>query len=163
MKSAANARLLTPVEGQAGESPTRTSTLIKAALSLSQAIEALSRLNFVDELSLPDVENGISFYEQVSRFERALILEALRITRGRQREASALLGLKPTTLNSMLRRYGIDVEDYAAGCDVKRTRESRARSARRRPPAARGARGPVGLPPAPADADVETAGAKGKS
>lgn len=163
MKSTANARTLTPLEGLAGDDPTQSSTLIKAALSLSQAIEALSRLNLLGDMSLPDVTNGISFYEQVSRFESALILEAMRVARGRQREASALLGLKPTTLNSMLKRYGIAADAYAAAGDVELPRDGRAHGPRQSHRAGPVTLGPMRLSSAPAEDVEESGGAQGQS
>jgi transcriptional regulator with GAF, ATPase, and Fis domain len=87
--------------------PNRNDTLIKAALSLSQAIEALGSLNFFSELRPPDVARGVDFYREVRRFECALINEALRLAGGSQTRACALLGLNPTTLNCMIKRYGI--------------------------------------------------------
>jgi DNA-binding protein Fis len=147
MKSIANARTLTPVEDRAAEEAvTQSSALIKAALSLSQAIEALSRFNLQGELGLPDVKSGVSFYEQVSRFESALILEAMRAARGRQRAASALLGLKPTTLNSMLKRYGIAGDAYAAAGDVELPRDGRAHGPRQSQRPEPTTCGPVRLP-----------------
>lgn len=146
MKSTAKAHPHAPFEGRAGDDPARTGTLIKAALSLRQAIEALSSLSVFSELNIPDIKTGISFYEQVSRFESALLLEALRLTDGRQTEASALLGLKPTTLNCMLKRYGIDPEIFVAARVVNRRLHPRPR-----PPAAR-TRGPMRLQPAPPEA-----------
>jgi hypothetical protein len=144
MKSTANAHTPKPAEVPA-EAPaaldtTQTGTLIRAALSLSQAIESLSRLNLLGGPGLPDVSNGLSFYEQVSRFESALILEALRVARGRQREASALLGLKPTTFNTMLKRYGIASAAFTTGGDVEPAREAAEPAPPQHTAAAQGAR-----------------------
>ena len=149
MKSTANAHSFTPFEGQGGGDPERTGTLIKAALSLRQAIEALISLSILSEMSVPDVKTGISFYEQVGRFECALLLEALRLTDGRQTEAAALLGLKPTTLNCMLKRYGIDPDVFVAAGSVRRRQDPRAPT-----------RGPVRLQPTEADAGAEPSGAE---
>ncbi|MFL6228056.1 MAG: helix-turn-helix domain-containing protein [Pyrinomonadaceae bacterium] len=109
----ANLRAITPDEDETADRGQRTDKLIKAALSLSQAMEALGSLNILGELQVPDVKNGIDFYDEVRRFETALILEALRLTRGRQKRASELLGLNPTTLNCMIKRLGIDVGTMA--------------------------------------------------
>jgi len=146
-KSTANAHSLTSFEGHAGEDPARTGALVKAALSLRQAIEALGSLSVFSELSVPEIKTGINFYEQVSRFESTLLLEALRITDGRQTEASALLGLKPTTLNCMLKRYGIDPELFAAA-RVARRRPHGPEAPRQRHAAA--TRGPLRIQPPPA-------------
>jgi len=53
---------------------------------------------------LPD---GLPFYDAVARFERQLIESALRRTGGVQKQAAALLRLKPTTLNEMIKRLRI--------------------------------------------------------
>jgi transcriptional regulator with GAF, ATPase, and Fis domain len=110
----------------------RNDTLIKAALSLSQAIEALGSLNFFSELRPPEVARGVDFYREVRRFECALIGEALRLTGGRQTQACALLGLNPTTLNCMIKRYGIG----ASSPGVARGRRPRPRRARQVEPTA---------------------------
>ena len=113
MNSLSNVHEMTLDEDETADDAKRTDTLIKAALSLSQAMEALGSLNFLGELRLPDLKSGINFYEEVRQFERALILEALRLSNGRQTRASALLGLNPTTLNCMIKRLGIDPDPVA--------------------------------------------------
>ncbi len=50
---------------------------------------------------------GISLREVIGNFERRLIESTLESTHGVQKEAARLLGLKPTTLNEMIKRYGI--------------------------------------------------------
>jgi DNA-binding NtrC family response regulator len=52
--------------------------------------------------------SGISLSEELERIEKALILEALKASHGIQYKAAQLLGLKPTTLNMKLSRFGID-------------------------------------------------------
>jgi transcriptional regulator with GAF, ATPase, and Fis domain len=112
-------------EGRAPES-NRNDTLIKAALSLSQAIEALGSLNFFSEMRPPDVARGLDFYREVRRFECALIGEALRLSNGSQARACALLGLNPTTLNCMIKRYGIGASSPGVAVG-RRPRRRRAR------------------------------------
>ena len=53
--------------------------------------------------------SGISFYEEVQRFEISLIRTALSRTGGHQRRAARLLGIKPTTLNNKIKFYNIDI------------------------------------------------------
>ena len=53
-----------------------------------------------------------SLQEQVGRFERLLIESTLTKTGGNQRKAAAQLGLKPTTLNAKIKRYGIAINRY---------------------------------------------------
>ena len=50
---------------------------------------------------------GISLKEVIASFERRLIESTLESTGGVQKEAARLLGLKPTTLNEMIKRHNI--------------------------------------------------------
>jgi len=50
---------------------------------------------------------GINLKDVISGFERRLIESTLESTGGVQKEAARLLGLKPTTLNEMIKRYRI--------------------------------------------------------
>ena len=62
---------------------------------------------------LPQVvvpEEGISFREVISGFEKRLIESSLKTSGGVQKKAAQLLGLKPTTLNEMIKRYNIALE-----------------------------------------------------
>ena len=52
--------------------------------------------------------NDLSFYDEVRRFEINLICLALTSAGGQQKRAARLLGVKATTLNSMIKRYRID-------------------------------------------------------
>ena len=50
---------------------------------------------------------GISLRDVIANFERRLIESTLESTGGVQKEAARLLGLKPTTLNEMIKRHDI--------------------------------------------------------
>lgn len=54
-----------------------------------------------------DLSRGISFYDEVSRFEVELIRRALDLTGGHQSKAAKLLGMNNTTLNSKIKVYNI--------------------------------------------------------
>ena len=54
-----------------------------------------------------DISRGISFYDEVNRFQIELIRRALEITGGHQSRAAKLLGMNTTTLNSKIRYYNI--------------------------------------------------------
>jgi DNA-binding NtrC family response regulator len=56
---------------------------------------------------------GLSFRDAVTAYERALLAAALDRTSGVQKRAAELLGLKPTTLNEMLKRHGMLARDVA--------------------------------------------------
>ncbi len=62
-----------------------------------------------DSGSSLDITRGISFYDEVSRFEIELIRRALEITGGHQSKAAKLLGMNNTTLNSKIKVYNIKV------------------------------------------------------
>ena len=51
---------------------------------------------------------------EVHRFEAELLRTALIRTRGRQRRAARLLGMKVTTLNSKIKRYQINLEELSS-------------------------------------------------
>ena len=62
---------------------------------------------------LPQVvvpEEGISFREVITGFEKKLIESGLETSGGVQKKAAQLLGLKPTTLNEMIKRYNITLD-----------------------------------------------------
>jgi two-component system response regulator PilR (NtrC family) len=56
-------------------------------------------------------DNTGTLKEQTQQFQKSWILEALRKSNGVQKKAAQLLGVKPTTLNEMIKRMGIDVGD----------------------------------------------------
>jgi DNA-binding NtrC family response regulator len=60
-----------------------------------------------DPVASLDIMRGISFYDEVSRFEIELIRRALEITGGHQSKAAKLLGMNNTTLNSKIKIYNI--------------------------------------------------------
>ena len=59
----------------------------------------------VPQLVVPP--EGINLRDVISGFERRLIESTLEATAGVQKEAARLLGLKPTTLNEMIKRHNI--------------------------------------------------------
>ena len=56
---------------------------------------------------------GLPMKSVVTDFQKQLIVDALRKTHWVQKEAAKLLGLKPTTLNEMIKRYGIREENFS--------------------------------------------------
>ena len=90
-------------EQTSGESSVdaRLNTLRETVLQLLDEVESLA-------LSKPvDVRGGARFNDEVRQFEVSLIRTALGRTSGSQTRAAKLLGLKPTTLNAKIKRYGI--------------------------------------------------------
>lgn len=58
-----------------------------------------------------DLARGVSFYDEVKKFEIDLIRRALDQTGGHQSRAARLLGLNATTLNSKIKGYNISRTD----------------------------------------------------
>ena len=59
----------------------------------------------VPHLTVPP--EGINLRDVIAGFEKRVIASTLEVTGGVQKEAARLLGLKPTTLNEMIKRHGI--------------------------------------------------------
>jgi two-component system response regulator PilR (NtrC family) len=63
------------------------------------------------EITLIPSESSGTLKEQTKRFQKSWIMEALKKSSGVQKKAAQLLGVKPTTLNEMIKRMGIDIND----------------------------------------------------
>ena len=59
-----------------------------------------------------DLNNQLNLKEQIQSYQKIAILEALRKTRGVQKKAANLLGIKPTTLNEMIKRLKINANSF---------------------------------------------------
>jgi len=60
---------------------------------------------------LISVVESLNLKERTQTFQKKIILAALKKTKGVQKQAAGLLGVKPTTLNEMIKRLQIDPED----------------------------------------------------
>jgi DNA-binding protein Fis len=76
-------------------------TLRRFTEDLRHAVDAFERIDGLQN------ETG-NFYDLVSAFEAHLIREALRKTQGHQGRAAQILGLRATTLNTMIKRHKLD-------------------------------------------------------
>ncbi len=90
----------------------RVQRLLDLMDALLRETETLARDKaFTDEsnrIRTLNVAEGIDFYTEVERFETGLIRLALDQTGGHQARAARLLHIKPTTLNSKIKLFGID-------------------------------------------------------
>ena len=90
----------------------RVQRLLDIAGSLMRETESLARdkayTDHANRLQGLNLAEGIDFYGEVERFESSLIRLALDQTRGHQARAARLLHIKPTTLNSKIKTYGIE-------------------------------------------------------
>ncbi len=58
----------------------------------------------------PAPDQGQTFKDQMQTFQKKIILDTLKKTKGVQKQAAKLLGIKPTTLNEMIKRLKVDPE-----------------------------------------------------
>ena len=90
----------------------RVQRLLHLTDALLRETETLARDKaFTDEsnrISSLNFAEGIDFYGEVERFETGLIRLALDQTGGHQARAARLLRIKPSTLNSKIKLYGIE-------------------------------------------------------
>jgi DNA-binding NtrC family response regulator len=62
---------------------------------------------------LASSEESLDLRERTQSFQKKIILTALKKTKGVQKQAAKLLGVKPTTLTEMIKRLEIDTENFA--------------------------------------------------
>ena len=77
----------------------------EAALTLLREVESLRKVH------QPQLGSGLGLHEEVQRYEIELIKQALHRTRGNQRRAARLLGVKVTTLNCKIKRFNINLNE----------------------------------------------------
>jgi len=74
----------------------------------------LLREGEVDDEELIASEESLDLRDRTQAFQKKIILAALKKTKGVQNKAAKLLGVKPTTLNEMIKRLGIDTGSLPA-------------------------------------------------
>jgi DNA-binding NtrC family response regulator len=79
---------------------------------LPDKFRGVSVKQYIDRFVLP--EDGIDFTNAVQQFERELILQALRKTKGVKKEAAKLLHMKRTTLIQKMKRKRISPQQKTA-------------------------------------------------
>ena len=55
--------------------------------------------------------SNMSLKGQIQNYQKLAIIDALKKTKGIQKKAAKMLGIKPTTLNEMIKRLNIDLEE----------------------------------------------------
>jgi len=66
-----------------------------------------------EEAGPDSLDGSLDFKERTRYYQKKIILTALKKTKGVQRKAARMLGVKPTTLNEMIKRLEIDVDNIA--------------------------------------------------
>ncbi len=98
---------------------------VKKIKSIAQKLEAINR---IASIVLSEVESirsrsvsasgKINYYEEIQHFEVELILYALYQAKGNQRRAAQILNIKPTTLNSKVKRFNLTSAFSSDGKDA---------------------------------------------
>jgi transcriptional regulator with GAF, ATPase, and Fis domain len=97
--------------GEQSEPPTAAAGSIGALKEL--VIRLLREVQGMADVTPHNINAGLDFYDEVSRFETDLIRRALLQTGGHQVRAAKLLNLKVTTLNSKIKHYNISPGGFA--------------------------------------------------
>lgn len=84
-------------------------------------LRLLREVQSIGEVRTINLEGGLDFYNEVTRFEIDLIKRALLQTAGHQGRAARLLNLKVTTLNSKIKHYNICLSNFANGYPLVET------------------------------------------
>jgi transcriptional regulator with PAS, ATPase and Fis domain len=61
--------------------------------------------------AVASVNNELNLRENIQTFQKKAIISALKQAKGIQKKAANLLGVKPTTLNEMIKRLNIDISN----------------------------------------------------
>ena len=61
--------------------------------------------------SISSMNEALNLKDQITTYQKKAIMAALAKTKGIQKDAAKMLGLKPTTLNEMIKRLNIDVNN----------------------------------------------------
>jgi transcriptional regulator with GAF, ATPase, and Fis domain len=83
------------------------------SFALSEAAELLHHTAVENNGAAEKMEQGINFYREVDYFKIGLIRSALAHTHGKQKSAAKLLGIRLSTLNAMIKRFGIGARAIA--------------------------------------------------
>lgn len=81
--------------------------LEEAACALVKEVQTLRETCGLRSARHQQDKRGVNYYEEVQRFQVALIKHALEQTKGHQLRAAKLLGISRSTLNALIKRHGI--------------------------------------------------------
>ena len=91
-----------------------TALRLRALAMITSALESELRSieSEVITAGVLDNEDEIDFYEAVDSFQKNLLIATLTLERGSQTRTARRLSLQTSTLNTMIKRYGIDPRIY---------------------------------------------------
>lgn len=87
--------------------------MVSRVASIKKLLETIAaEVADLEGASPPDIKHGVDLKAEVRNLEIKLIKSALKHSNGYQHKAARLLGLKHTTLNSKIKRYGIAIRAH---------------------------------------------------
>ncbi len=94
-------RLFNKIQGQEAKPNTASANRIKE--KMRKDLEEITKLYLLANLS----EENIQLKDFLNSFEKNIIINVLKITRGSQRMSADILGIKPSALFEKLKKYNI--------------------------------------------------------
>ena len=89
----------------------RAVVLTKSKILTRETLPSFLLPSYKEETATLDSPNDdLNLKRQIQDYQRRAIINALKKSKGVQKKAASLLGVKPTTLNEMIKRLDIDVD-----------------------------------------------------
>jgi two-component system response regulator PilR (NtrC family) len=89
----------------------RAVVLTKSKLISRKSLPPFLLASQEDTRAIASVNNELNLKENIQTFQKMAIISALKQAKGIQKKAANLLGVKPTTLNEMIKRLNIDISN----------------------------------------------------
>ena len=89
----------------------RAVVLTKSKLITRESLPPFIFVSQKESKAHTSLNNELNLKENIQTFQKKAIISALKQTKGIQKKAANLLGVKPTTLNEMIKRLNIDISN----------------------------------------------------
>ncbi|MGB2845286.1 MAG: sigma 54-interacting transcriptional regulator, partial [Candidatus Aminicenantaceae bacterium] len=91
----------------------RSVVLTKSKIITRESLPSFLLTTKKDGTVLSRATNELNLKEHIQTFQREAIISALEKTKGIQKKAASILGVKPTTLNEMIKRLNINITNLS--------------------------------------------------
>ena len=91
----------------------RAVVLTKSKLITREGLPPFLLPSQEESKAFASLNNELNLKENIQTFQKKAIMSALKQTKGIQKKAANLLGVKPTTLNEMIKRLNIDITNLS--------------------------------------------------
>ncbi len=89
----------------------RAVVLTKSKLISRESLPPFLLASHEESRAVASVNNELNLKENIQTFQKNAIISALKQAKGIQKKAANILGVKPTTLNEMIKRLNIDISN----------------------------------------------------